>query len=123
MSLKRAVVVLVSVTLCAVESALPASAQYESCVDTYNRVMALYQSAPYSPEYSQLSAYYSSRCLGGPVAGPAYPAPGPYPGPYAAPPAIDPGAAIVGGILGGLIIGGALQRDRRHDRRHDRGYR
>ncbi len=34
--------------------------------------MALYQTAPLSPEYNQMAASYSARCLAGASAGPAY---------------------------------------------------
>ena len=34
-----------------------------NCVDLYNRVMAVYQTAPLSPEYNQMAAAYSATCL------------------------------------------------------------
>ncbi len=59
--------------LCIAAGSAPALAQSERCADLYGRVMTLYQTAPYSPEYSRFSAYYSARCLAGPSAGGAYP--------------------------------------------------
>ena len=70
MSLKQAAVALAAVAFCTLQVSSPASEQYESCAGIYSRVMALYQTAPYSPDYNQLSASYSSRCLGGMVAAP-----------------------------------------------------
>ena len=46
--------------------------QSGSCADQYNRVTALYQTAPLSPEYGQMAANYSARCLAGAPAAPAY---------------------------------------------------
>jgi hypothetical protein len=51
----------------------PASAQSPNCVDLYNRVMAVYQTAPLSPEYNQMAAAYGATCLGGAAAAAAYP--------------------------------------------------
>jgi hypothetical protein len=73
-SFKGPVLAITAVALCIVGGSVPAAAQSERCTDLYGRVVALYQSAPYSPEYSQMANYYSSRCLaGGPSAGPGYP--------------------------------------------------
>jgi hypothetical protein len=70
-----------AVALCAAAGSAPAAAQSERCTDLHGRVIALYQTAPYSPEYGRMANYYSSRCLaGGPSAGPGYP--GPYQNPY-----------------------------------------
>jgi len=72
MSLKQPAIMLAAVALCAAAGSAPALAQSGSCVDEYNRVTALYQTAPLSPEYSQVAAAYSARCLGGASAGLAY---------------------------------------------------
>src|SRR6266851_4603333 len=42
-----------------------ASAQAPNCGDLYNHLMGLYQAAPQSPEYSQMSAFYSANCHAG----------------------------------------------------------
>jgi hypothetical protein len=63
MSLKQPTIMLAVVTLCAAAGSAPALAQSESCVAQYNRVTALYQTAPLSPEYGQMAAAYSARCL------------------------------------------------------------
>jgi hypothetical protein len=65
MSLKQPTIMLAAVTLCAAAASTPVLAQSEGCRDQYNRVMALYQAAPLSPEYGQMAAAYSARCLGG----------------------------------------------------------
>jgi hypothetical protein len=70
MSLKQPAIMLAAVALCAAAGSAPALAQSESCVAQYNRVTALYQIAPLSPEYSQMAAAYSARCLGGAAAAP-----------------------------------------------------
>jgi hypothetical protein len=72
MSLKQPAIMLAAVALCAAAGSAPALAQSGSCVDEYNRVTALYQTAPLSPEYSQMAAAYSARCLAGAPAAPAY---------------------------------------------------
>ena len=72
MSLKQPTIMLAAVTLCAAAGSAPALAQSESCVAQYNRVTALYQIAPLSPEYGQMAAAYSARCLAGAPAAPAY---------------------------------------------------
>jgi hypothetical protein len=72
MSLKQPAIMLAAVALCAAVGSAPALAQSESCVAQYNRVTALYQIAPLSPEYSQMAAAYSARCLAGAPAAPAY---------------------------------------------------
>lgn len=72
MSLKPPAIMLAAVALCAAAGSAPALAQSESCLDQYNRVTALYQTAPLSPEYSQMAAAYSARCVPGAAAGPAY---------------------------------------------------
>jgi hypothetical protein len=104
-SFKRSAIAFAAVAFYVVAGSAPASAQSERCTDLYGHVMGLYQTAPYSPEYSRLSAYYSSRCLMGSSAGPAYYAP--YQAPYASyqqPVVVDPGA-IIGGILTGATVG------------------
>lgn len=117
MSFKRPAIVLAAVALCVAAGSAPVSAQSPNCVDLYNRLMELYQVAPQSPEYGQMSAFYSATCLAGPTAGPAYPGPYPY---YQQPVPVDPGAAIVGGIIGGAI-GGAFEGE--HNRRRDGDWR
>ena len=74
MSLKQPAIMLAAVALSAAAGSAPVLAQSESCLDQYNRVTALYQTAPLSPEYSQMAAAYSARCLAGTsaVAPPAY---------------------------------------------------
>ena len=72
MSLKQPTIMLAAVTLCAAAASTPVLAQSEGCRDQYNRVMALYQTAPLSPEYGQMAAAYSARCLAGAPAAPAY---------------------------------------------------
>lgn len=80
-SFKGPVLALAAVALCVVAGSAPAAAQSERCMDLYGRVMALYQTVPYSPEYSRMANYYSSRCVvGGPSANPDYP--DPYQRPY-----------------------------------------
>ena len=59
--------------LCAAVNPAPAAAQTSNCGDMYNRVMQLYQAAPQSPEYAQMSASYNASCIG-PSASSAYPA-------------------------------------------------
>lgn len=41
-----------------------ALAQALSCPDLYNRLMALYRTAPQSAEYSQMAATYNASCRG-----------------------------------------------------------
>jgi hypothetical protein len=74
MSLKQPAIMLAAVALCAAVGPTPVLAQSGSCVDQYNRVTALYQTAPLSPEYGQMAAAYSARCLAGASAAlpPAY---------------------------------------------------
>jgi len=72
MSLKQPAIMLAAVALCVAAGSAPVLAQSEGCLGQYNRLMALYQTAPLSPEYSQMAAYYSARCLAGASAGPAY---------------------------------------------------
>jgi hypothetical protein len=70
MSLKQPAIMLAAVALCAAGGSRPVLAQSGSCVDQYNRVTALYQAAPLSPEYNQMAAAYSARCLAGASAAP-----------------------------------------------------
>jgi len=122
MSFRQPAIALAAVAFCLVTADYtPVAAQAPNCVDLYNQVMALYQTAPQSPQYNQMSAYYAASCLGGPSAGPAYPAPyaAPYPQ-YQQPAPIDPGAAILGGVIGG-VIAGSIDHD--HDHRRDRNRR
>ncbi len=72
MSLKQPAIMLAAVALCAAAGSTPVLAESGGCRDQYNRVMALYQTAPLSPEYSQMAASYNARCLAGASAGPAY---------------------------------------------------
>ena len=72
-SFKEPVLAFAAVALCVVAGSVPAAAQSERCTDLYGRVIALYQTAPYSAEYSRMANYYSSRCLaGGPSASSSY---------------------------------------------------
>ncbi len=70
MSLKQPAIMLAAIALCAAAGFAPALAQSGSCVDQYNHVAALYQTAPLSLEYSQMAAAYSARCLAGASAAP-----------------------------------------------------
>jgi hypothetical protein len=79
-SLKRPAIAFAVGALCLAAGAPPAAAQSERCVDLYNRVMALYQTAPQSYEYNRVANYYSGRCLTGSSPIPGYP--GPYQRPY-----------------------------------------
>ena len=72
MPLKQPAIMLAAAALCAAAASTPVLAQSLGCQDQYNRVMALYQTAPLSPEYSQMAAAYSARCLAGASAAPAY---------------------------------------------------
>jgi hypothetical protein len=62
--------------LCAVAGSKPAAARTPSCVDEYDRLLALYRSAPLSIEYSQMLAAYEAACIPGAAAALAYPQPG-----------------------------------------------
>jgi hypothetical protein len=46
----------------------PVTAQPTNCPDLYSRVMALYQTAPRSAEYNQMSAAYNTSCRANPEA-------------------------------------------------------
>jgi hypothetical protein len=87
--------------LCATINPAPAAAQTPNCADMYNRVMQVYQAAPLSPEYAQMSTTYTARCLGAPAAS-AYPSYGypaaanPSPSDYGYAPAADAYAPVVG---------------------------
>ena len=72
MSLKQPAIMLAAVALCAAVGSAPVLAQSGSCADQYNRVTALYQTAPLSPEYNQMAAAYSARCGAAASAGPGY---------------------------------------------------
>jgi hypothetical protein len=74
MLLKHVALTAATIALCAAVNAAPAAAQAPNCGDMYNRVMQLYQAAPQSPEYAQMSANYNASCIG-PSAGSAYPSP------------------------------------------------
>jgi hypothetical protein len=74
MPLKHAVLTASAFALCVAVNAAPADAQGPNCGDMYNRVMQLYQIAPQSLEYAQMSGAYSASCLGA-SAGRAYSAP------------------------------------------------
>jgi hypothetical protein len=73
MSLKHAALAGTVLALCAAINTAPVAAQPVNCADLYNRVMAVYQTAPLSPEYSQMAAAYGATCLAGASAAPAYP--------------------------------------------------
>ncbi|HZT86403.1 MAG TPA: hypothetical protein VFA12_00450 [Stellaceae bacterium] len=59
--------------------AAPAAAQV-NCADLYNRMIALYQTAPQSPEYAQMAASYNGYCVAGASPAPAAGDPGGYGG-------------------------------------------
>jgi hypothetical protein len=96
--LMRAAMVGAAVTLGISVSAAPAVAQStERCTDLYNRVIELYQAAPFSTEYGRTSAYYVGRCLTSSAASPAVAAP--YQVPYEQQPvALFSGQIVVDGI-------------------------
>jgi hypothetical protein len=75
MSLKYVALTAATFALCAAVNPTPAAAQALNCGDMYNRVMQIYQAAPQSPEYAQMSATYSASCAG-PSAGSVYPSAG-----------------------------------------------
>jgi hypothetical protein len=75
MSLKYVVLTAATFALCAAVNPTPAAAQALNCGDMYNRVMQIYQAAPQSPEYAQMSATYSASCAG-PSVGSVYPSAG-----------------------------------------------
>jgi hypothetical protein len=91
MSLKPVALTVAALALGTAIHTTPAAAQPVNCPAMYNQVMALYQSAPASPEYAQMAASYSASCVGGGgYAGPAYSPPyygyaPAYPDPYYAP--------------------------------------
>jgi hypothetical protein len=123
MSLKQAAIAGAILALCVGAVPEPASAQSPNCVDLYNQVMTVYQAAPQSPEYNQISAAYSANCLVGQSAAatylpdyPQYSAPEPYYGyePYY--PAYGGyGYAVPVGVGLGLGVGRGFH--------HDRGFR
>ncbi len=93
----------------------PASAQSPNCGDLYNHLMGLYQAAPQSPEYSQMSAFYSANCVAGASAAPAY-------APYYQPPSYgyaEPDYPYYGGygyaVPVGVGIGLGFGRGFHHD--------
>lgn len=99
-------IALAAVAFAAFAAPTGASAQ-ESCQGMYSRLMGLYQTAPGSAEYAQMSNYYTSRCIAG------APAAVPYPQPYAYQPGyVDPGAAVLGAAIIGGAIAGSEHRDR-----------
>ena len=70
--LKRGAMAVAAVALGVAASAAPAMAQpVERCADLYSGVIALYQTAPFSAEYTRASAFYAGRCLTNSAAGPA----------------------------------------------------
>ena len=73
MSLRHAALGAATLALFAAAVSAPAAAQTGNCNDIYNQVMAVYRTAPLSPEYSQLASAYSAGCLTGATAAPAYP--------------------------------------------------
>ena len=75
-SFRRLALATTAVAFCIAAGSAPVAAQSEHCVDLYNRVMALYQTAPQSYEYNRVASYYSARCLvTGPLARPGYSGP------------------------------------------------
>jgi len=139
MFLGKPVMAIAAAALCVGGGAATASAQQSSCAGYYNQVMGAYQTiGPNSPQYNQMAADYSARCLSGAAAvpNPAYyqqqpasygyqqqPAsygyeqqPASYG--YAEPAPVDPAAAVVGAALVGGAVAGALDDNRGHN---DRG--
>ena len=127
MFLGKPVMAIAVVSLCVGGGAATASAQ-QSCANYYNQVMGTYQTmGPNSPQYNQMAADYSARCLSGAAAAPnpAYyqPQPAPYgyaqPAPYgyAQPAPVDPAAGIVGAAIVGGIVAGAVDNNHGYDNR------
>jgi hypothetical protein len=127
MFLGKTAIVIAATALSIGGIATPASAQ-QSCAGYYNQVMATYQMGPNSPQYAQMAADYSARCLSGASAAPNpayYQAPNAYsqyqyPYGYAQPVAVDPAAAIVGAAIIGSALGGEFDNDRRDHRDYGR---
>jgi hypothetical protein len=129
MFLGKPVMAIAVTALCVGGGAATASAQQSSCANYYNQVMGAYQTmGPNSPQYNQMSADYSARCLSGAAAAPnpayyqqpasyGYQQPAPYG--YAQPAPVDPAAAIVGAAIVGGAVAGALDDNRGYN---DRGY-
>jgi hypothetical protein len=126
MLLGKTTLAIAAAALCLGGGAVSASAQ-QSCATYYNQVMAAYQSpGPGSPQYSQMAADYTARCLSGASVAPSpgynqtpyaysqYQSPYAYPQPVA----VDPAAAIIGAA----IIGGAISNDFDGDRYDHRDY-
>jgi hypothetical protein len=112
MFLGKPVMAIAAAALCIGGGAATASAQ-QSCAAYYNHVMGAYQTmGPNSPQYNQMAADYSARCLSGAAAAPnpAYyqQQPAPYGYGYAQPVPVDPAAAIVGAAVVGGAVAGAL---------------
>src|SRR5580704_5143279 len=74
MSLKSIALAAAGLAVSATLDIAPVAAQTVNCTDMYNRMMALYGTAPQSPEYSQMAAAYSGTCVAGAAAA-AAPAP------------------------------------------------
>lgn len=92
-------------------SAAPATAQTaERCADLYGGVIALYQTAPFSADYTRASAFYAGRCLTNSAGGPAAVAP------YQVPSEQQPVAVFSGQV----VVDGVRQSD--DGDRDDGGY-
>jgi hypothetical protein len=125
MFLGKPVMAIAVTALCVGGGAATASAQQSSCANYYNQVMGAYQTmGPNSPQYNQMSADYSARCLSGAAAAPnpAYYQQQPAPYGYAQPVPVDPAAAIVGAAIVGGAVAGAIDDNRGYNGYNDRGY-
>ena len=71
MSPKHAALGGILLALCVGFDAASAEAQAVNCIDLYNRVLEIYRSTPFSPEYNQIAAAYGANCLAGTSAAPA----------------------------------------------------
>jgi hypothetical protein len=68
MSLRSMALAVAGLAISATLDTAPVAAQPVNCTDVYNRMMALYGTAPQSPEYSQMAAAYSASCVAGAAA-------------------------------------------------------
>jgi hypothetical protein len=84
--------IIAALAVCAAACPGLAAAQPVNCGDLYNRLIALYQSAPQSPAYAQMAAAYQASCVTGSPTQPGAVAPG-YAGSAAQPGAANPGGA------------------------------
>jgi hypothetical protein len=89
MSLKSVAFAAAGLAIFATLDSAPVAAQPVNCTEMYNRMMALYGSAPQSPEYSQMAAAYTGSCVPGAAAASPPPSLSPAagsPGSFNAPP-------------------------------------